>query len=391
MEVDRWFHLLDSQTVLGAIQRDSYGYHTFFANRIGEIQKAGSVEDWWWIPGDRNVADLITRRATPEDLKEESVWQNGPKFLKQPVEEWPKKSAKEVAAYIKEGIDKLQRKSFSATLTRAQIIRNQGSAKAVIEAPIRSERKKDQSCPLQNNPYGKEPGTGIQRATDSSAVMKLIDTKRFSSLTKLVRVIAWVWRAAMKWKMILEKSLISNKPKWEEFSSTEKVKSTVKHAVLTVGECKDALRDLFLATQEGIVFQETTLNRLAVFREKDTGLLVCEGRKARARKCQQIMGDLPPERTTPSKPFEYTTVDLFGPYEVKDEVRKRVRLKEVKWEVLRQEIPVEGSVVWRLNWNLQDCVSRGEHLNGTPPRAHVGEMFGEGSLANKGLSAQIQL
>lgn len=37
-------------------------------------------------------------------------------------------------------------------------------------------------------------------------------------------------------------------------------------------------------------------------------------------------GDLPPERT-PAKPFEYTTVDLFGPYEVKEEVRKKVRLK----------------------------------------------------------------
>ena len=39
------------------------------------------------------------------------------------------------------------------------------------------------------------------------------------------------------------------------------------------------------------------------------------------------MSDLPPERITPARPFEYTTVDLFGPYEVKDEVRKRVRLK----------------------------------------------------------------
>lgn len=48
MRIERWFHLHDSQTVLGAIQRDSYGYNTFFANRLGEIQKAGPVQDWWW-------------------------------------------------------------------------------------------------------------------------------------------------------------------------------------------------------------------------------------------------------------------------------------------------------------------------------------------------------
>lgn len=49
--------------------------------------------------------------------------------------------------------------------------------------------------------------------------------------------------------------------------------------------------------------------------------------KARARRCQQIMSDLPPERVKPAEPFEFTTLDLFGPYEVRDEVRKRVRLK----------------------------------------------------------------
>lgn len=61
MEIERWFHLLDSQTVLGAIQRDSYGYRTFYANRVGEIYKAGPVQDWWWICGALNIADIITR------------------------------------------------------------------------------------------------------------------------------------------------------------------------------------------------------------------------------------------------------------------------------------------------------------------------------------------
>ena len=73
MQVERWLHLLDSQTVLGAIQRDSYGYQTFFANRVGEIQKSTSVEDWRWIPVEQNIADIITRGGSPEDLKEDCV------------------------------------------------------------------------------------------------------------------------------------------------------------------------------------------------------------------------------------------------------------------------------------------------------------------------------
>ncbi len=50
-------------------------------------------------------------------------------------------------------------------------------------------------------------------------------------------------------------------------------------------------------------------------------------RKNKAKKCQQVMGDLPPERTQPAAPFEFTTVDLFGPYHVKDDVKKRASLK----------------------------------------------------------------
>lgn len=77
---DQWIHFVDSQTILAAIQKDSYGVQTFFANRIGEIQKAGHVEDWRWIEGRLNIADMLTRGATPEELNKGSRWQQGPEF-----------------------------------------------------------------------------------------------------------------------------------------------------------------------------------------------------------------------------------------------------------------------------------------------------------------------
>lgn len=39
--------------------------------------------------------------------------------------------------------------------------------------------------------------------------------------------------------------------------------------------------------------------------------MIC--RKAKAKKCQQVMSELPPERTEPAAPFEFKTVDFFGP------------------------------------------------------------------------------
>ena len=81
------------------------------------------------------------------------MWQNGPEFLKQPVEEWPKKSAKEVAAYAKEGIDRLQRKSFSAALTRSQVRKNKSDGAAVRSSPVGVEDEKDHDV-LQSSPEG---------------------------------------------------------------------------------------------------------------------------------------------------------------------------------------------------------------------------------------------
>ena len=50
-------------------------------------------------------------------------------------------------------------------------------------------------------------------------------------------------------------------------------------------------------------------------------------RKKRAKMCQQVMSDLPQERTQRASPFEYTTLDLFGPFEMKDSVKRRTSKK----------------------------------------------------------------
>ena len=120
IDVKRCYHRVDSQTILGAIQSESYGYQTFFANRVGEIQSSTDKQDWWWIPGQTNIADILTRGFSPDDLTEESEWQSGPQFLQLPESEWPKKSAKDVAPQARDKITKIQKKTFVAALTQSQ-------------------------------------------------------------------------------------------------------------------------------------------------------------------------------------------------------------------------------------------------------------------------------
>ena len=212
IQVSRWYHIVDSQTVLGAIQRESYGYQTFFANRIGEIQGNTRTQEWWWIPGPQNIADVVTRGAGPEDLGEDSEWQNGPQFLSLPENEWPIKSAKELAATAKENVNKLQRKAFIAALTRAK-------AKTASREP---DQVQDQVRVEQ------------RRLPDRVVIQKLVDVKRFSVLTKLVKTVALVWRAAKGF--MAQHQAASDSPKWEAIPSAGAVSMT---------EREDALRGKF--------------------------------------------------------------------------------------------------------------------------------------------------
>ena len=83
------FHVVDSQIVKAMINKDSYGFNTFVATRVGEIQATTESHEWYWVESKLNIADIITRGAKLHELSRNSTWQQGPEFLTLPVEEWP--------------------------------------------------------------------------------------------------------------------------------------------------------------------------------------------------------------------------------------------------------------------------------------------------------------
>ena len=59
------------------------------ATRIAEIQSNSSPNQWWWIEGSSNPADMTTRYTKPHLLGADDVWQSGPAFLSLSREHWP--------------------------------------------------------------------------------------------------------------------------------------------------------------------------------------------------------------------------------------------------------------------------------------------------------------
>ena len=83
------YHLVDSEIVKAMVNKSSYGFNIFAANRIDEIRETTHPEEWLGTAGVNNIADWITRGKSPKEISRESEWQQGLEYLTKPIEEWP--------------------------------------------------------------------------------------------------------------------------------------------------------------------------------------------------------------------------------------------------------------------------------------------------------------
>ena len=79
----------DSENVWYWVRNQSREFKQFGANRIGEIQRTTSPEQWRHVPGTVNPADLPTRGLSAVALAESEVWMEGAASLKNDESTWP--------------------------------------------------------------------------------------------------------------------------------------------------------------------------------------------------------------------------------------------------------------------------------------------------------------
>jgi len=134
----------DSMVVLGWVKENPVKWKPFVANRVGEIQNLISPSQWTHIPGEENPADLVTRGVSAEDMMSSVKWLQGPVRI---VEASPLQTLGEVC-----------------------------------EVPVEELRTQ------------KKTAVAVALSLGEQRMAELFDVRRWGTLIKAIRVIAWVNR-----------------------------------------------------------------------------------------------------------------------------------------------------------------------------------------------------
>ncbi|XP_036140647.1 uncharacterized protein LOC118644911 [Monomorium pharaonis] len=319
------FMWTDSSIVYTWINNHPSRWKDFVHNRVCYIHETLPQAIWKFVPGTENPADCATRGLTPAKLQEHSIWWSGPSWLLQDPSTWPKKphspSHKEnleerpiqVSTINVESnklwdlinrYSKLTRLFRITAICKRFIARLQKSSETSITIPITTQEIESAKIywitRVQQIAFQKElqilsNGQSLPRSSpllrltpvvDSNGLLRVGGRLQFSSLP-----------ANFKHPFILPREsplsalIISDAHLRTMHGGTQLTLSFIRNDYWIIGG-RAPIRSFILKCV-----------RCARFRQK---------------RAQQIMGQLPIERLTPSRPFLNSGVDYAGPFILKN-------------------------------------------------------------------------
>ncbi|XP_070378097.1 uncharacterized protein [Dermacentor albipictus] len=90
LPIAKWYLWTDSSIALQWVRGPAQQWKPFVANRVLEIQQRSDPDIWNHCSGIENAADLLTRGVTRQVLQSSSLWWNGPAWLSKPSTCWPR-------------------------------------------------------------------------------------------------------------------------------------------------------------------------------------------------------------------------------------------------------------------------------------------------------------
>lgn len=315
------YQLVDSETVLKMMNKTSTRFKLYEGVRIGELQTAtgGDMSCWYWVKGEKNTADWLTRGKSPDLIGPSSEWWRGPDFLYLPEDQWELRITKEseellpgekkavytAAVSIHDPLVKYENfsslKRLIRTVARVLGILKSKSFRA-ISTPISPDHLQLAQLAIIHD---------VQQSMEEELIIK---KGKFARLHP-VKTEEGVWIVGSRLVRHNPLTSIKSHVQWILPSTHPFTNLAFRQAhVDSLHRGRDAtlarFRHLFWTAQGSKVAKRITSS--------------CQLCKLREPKILgQQMGQLPIERLTIGPPFNSVMIDLFGPYIVRGEIHKR--------------------------------------------------------------------
>ncbi|XP_046632671.1 uncharacterized protein LOC124312218 [Daphnia pulicaria] len=293
--IQRRFLWTDSSTVRNWIRATAAYYQVFVSYRVGEIQTITEPEEWRFIPGVLNPADLATRSSIDEQPIP-SMWLDGPEFLLQSEDSWPVD-----LPWMAVTEEMRSCRSYSAAVKKdpgdwKEIQIGSGDIPALSKL---DEKYQELVKACQSEVYEKELHR-LKKGKPLHSTSSLLALAPVLGPDGVLRLGGRAGRAKLPYDQLHPPLLPGSHP------FTEKIIIAFHEHLKHVGTdfLLSYIRQHFWITS----------GREAIKRIR-RNCVIC--RRNRAQPGEQLMGDLPDSRLDSGfLPFTRTAIDLFGPFEV---------------------------------------------------------------------------
>ena len=320
------YFLIDSKIVLGILNRCTLE-NEFTYNCVAEVRNKADMCNFAWVKSENNIADLGSRGTSPLNVSANSEWQRGPSWLYLPVESWPIEpchfedlpevcnlqgcdSVFDIAKFS--DLDKLHKH----TAICIKFARSRGNGKG----------KLDSWKNIKITPEEYKAAELYWLKVVSNTVVKLYNAGKLDSLRPVS-----VWDDKGQFIKIVTSGRLGQLLKIG-YDVEELIILDPSHPytylVLKHFHDQDHCSDDRTVWKSRNKFWIPQARRLA----KKIRSKCYRCRLLVKLNCQQMMSPLPVERVLPTPAWTYTSIDLFGPIEHVDMVRKR--MKEKCWGVI---------------------------------------------------------
>ncbi|XP_036347065.1 uncharacterized protein LOC118756406 [Rhagoletis pomonella] len=325
----------NSQVVLHWLKMHSITLSAFVGNRVSEIQDLTTGAHWRYVPTHSNPADIVSRGCTVAELAS-SIWYTGPTFLYKPMEVWPKNENKGVDM---ETVEAERRKSAFTTTIKTNHILEVVNKKSSYTSSIRLI------------------GWMFRFANNLRPVVKSNESGPLSSKELHHALLCIIWNIQQEHFAndihLLQKNLTTNgqlrylNPFLESVRGFQLLRvggrlkqadipEERKHPLLLPSKCEfiiNYVRHLhhshYHAGPKALValirLKFWIINAREVARRVVRSCIHCVRYKPKLM--EQVMGHLPVERLTPSRPFARCGIDFCGPVDVYLRIRGKIPYK----------------------------------------------------------------